>query len=98
MRWYLLPSFPNGDDEGIVTMIPIPADRTPNCMGPGMRITNLISLQPENTQLSQPATLVTPNILQERRKGSAHELWNFIKPIIVISKFWSQALGSGDES
>jgi RHS repeat-associated protein len=56
-------TFPNGDSSGVVTMIKIPGDRTPACYGAGRRFPYLISLQPENTILSQPAQLTVPNDL-----------------------------------
>jgi RHS repeat-associated protein len=53
--------FPNGATSGIVTMIKIPGDRTPACYGAGNHFSYLVSLQPENTTLSQPAQLSVPN-------------------------------------
>jgi RHS repeat-associated protein len=53
--------FPNGATSGVVTMIKIPGDRTPACYGAGNRFSYLVSLQPENTTLSQPAQLSVPN-------------------------------------
>jgi RHS repeat-associated protein len=53
--------FPNGATSGVVTMIKIPGDRTPACYGAGTRFPYLVSLQPENTVLSQPAQLSVPN-------------------------------------
>jgi len=53
--------FPNGATSGVVTMIKIPGDRTPACYGAGNHFSYLVSLQPENTTLSQPAQLSVPN-------------------------------------
>jgi RHS repeat-associated protein len=53
--------FAAGGTQGIVTMIKIPGDRTPACYGAGTRFPYLVSLQPENTVLSQPAQLSVPN-------------------------------------
>jgi YD repeat-containing protein len=55
--------FPDGSDSGVVTIVDIPVALSPNCLGAGMRPSRLISLQPENTRLSQPAQLIFPNDL-----------------------------------
>jgi RHS repeat-associated protein len=55
--------FPDGSDSGVVTIVDIPVALSPNCLGAGVRPSRLISLQPENTRLSQPAQLIFPNDL-----------------------------------
>ena len=56
-------AFPDGSSQGVVTIVNVPVDRAPNCLGPGFRPSRLISIQPENTILSQPAQLIMPNDL-----------------------------------
>jgi hypothetical protein len=56
-------AFPDGAADGVVTIVDIPIDRSPNCMGADFRPSRLISVQPENTILSKPAELVMPNDL-----------------------------------
>lgn len=53
--------FPDGGTNEVVTIINVPVDQAPNCLGPGFRPSRLISIQPENTTLSQPAQLTLPN-------------------------------------
>ena len=55
--------FPDGSNSGVVTIVDIPVALSPNCLGAGLRPSRLISLQPENTRLSQPAQLIFPNDL-----------------------------------
>ena len=61
-------SFPDGSTSGVVTIVDIPVALSPNCLGAGLRPSRLISLQPENTRLSQPAQLVFPNDLGFARR------------------------------
>lgn len=56
-------AFPDGSSSGVVTIVNVPVDRAPNCLGPGFRPSRLISVQPENTILSQAAQLTMPNDL-----------------------------------
>ncbi len=53
--------FPDGGTNEVVTIINVPVDQAPNCLGPGFRPSRLVSIQPENTTLSQPAQLTLPN-------------------------------------
>jgi hypothetical protein len=65
--------FPDGSDSGVVTIVDIPVALSPNCLGAGLRPSRLISLQPENTRLSQPAQLIFPNDLN-LPEGTAFDL------------------------
>ncbi len=65
--------FPDGSTSGVVTIVDIPVALSPNCLGAGIRLPRLISLQPENTRLSQPAQLIFPNDL-DLPEGTSFDL------------------------
>jgi len=64
-------AFPDGSLTDTVTLIEIPVDRSPNCMGADFRPHRLFTLQPENTRLTKPATFVTGNDFEAPENSKA---------------------------